>query len=159
MSRTAERPAGDSDTWRHAARADSALAGRKTPRSSSPRRSTLRRSPVTKPVIGTRRSARAREPAAGQAPPSGAQIVATPSRAAVRAIIGPAGRDRQMLPPTVATFCTLNEPSRASAHWRGSDRPAGQSRPGAGCQRASSASVQVAEISRPSPVSVSAGQP
>ena len=73
-------------------------------------------------------------------------------------IIGPAGSDRQMLPPTVATLCTLNEPSSASQHCRASAAPRARGRR-AGRQRASSASVQVAAMLRPSSVSVSGGQP
>jgi hypothetical protein len=35
----------------------------------------------------------------------------------VRQIIGPAGSEVQRLPPTVATFQTLNEPNRAVQAW------------------------------------------
>ncbi len=74
--------------------------------------------------------------------------------AAVSEIIGPAGSDRQMFPPTVAAFHTLTEPSNAAQQWPISDA-AGHGGSGA---RASSASVQVAAISRPSGCTRSEGQ-
>ena len=77
--------------------------------------------------------------------PSGRAIAATPSSAAVSEVIGPAGSDRQMFPPTVATFWTLNEPSSASQHCRASSA-AGARDGRAGRQRASCASVQVAAM-------------
>lgn len=144
MTRTADRPTADSETWRNAVRAVSAAAGRSTPVSSSPGASAFAPSPVTRSATASRRWV-----------PSGRAIAATPSSAAVYEVIGPAGSDRQMLPPTVATFWTLNEPSSASQHCRARCAPG--ARDGcAGRQRASSASVQVAAMRRPSSVSVSA---
>ena len=118
-----------------------------TSRSSSPGRSALRPSPVTK--SGT---------AMSRLPPPGATRRSIPSSDAANAVIGPAGSDRQMLPPTVATLCTLNEPSSASQLWRASAAE-GAAWWRAGCQRASSARVQVAATRRPSPVSSSGLQP
>ena len=48
------------------------------------------------------------------------QSVATPSSAAVSEIIGPAGSDMQMFPPTVASFQILNEARNDRQHWRNS---------------------------------------
>src|SRR5260370_18795466 len=67
-------------------------------RSKSPGRILLRWLPVTKSSTATRRS-----------PPSGAITVQIPSSATASEIIGPAGNDIQMLPPTVAVFQILNE--------------------------------------------------
>ena len=147
MTRTADRPTADSETCRNAARAVSAAAGRSTRVSSSPGASAFAPSPVTRSATASVRT-----------PPSGRVIAATPSSAAVSEVIGPAGSDRQMFPPTVATFCTLNEPSSASQHCRASSA-AGARAGRAGRQRASSASVQVAAMLSPSSVSVSGGQP
>ncbi len=60
---------------------------------------------MTKSVTAMRRS-----------PPSGVQMVQTPSSAAVSDIIGPAGSAMQMLPPTVAMFQILNEARKARQH-------------------------------------------
>ena len=46
--------------------------------------------------------------------PSGDRNVYDASRATVMVIIGPAGRDMQMFPPTVAAFHTLKEARNAS---------------------------------------------
>src|SRR5207342_164722 len=72
----------------------------------SPGARTLRWLPVTKSATVIFRSA-----------PSACQIVQTPSSAEVREIIGPAGSDMQMLPPTVAVFQILNEARNARQHW------------------------------------------
>ena len=61
---------------------------------------------MTKSVTATRRSL-----------PSAAHNVQTPSSAAVSEIIGPAGSDMQILPPTVAVFQILNEARKARQHW------------------------------------------
>ena len=110
-------------------------AGRSIRRSKSPGASTFWCSPVTKSTTGTCRS-----------PPSRDQIVQTPSSAAVSEIIGPAGSDMQMLPPTVAVFQILNEARNARQHWpisgARSSRPASEA-------ASSSAIVQVAAIRRP----------
>ena len=50
--------------------------------------------------------------------PSRRQSVQTPSSAAVSEIIGPAGSDMQMFPPTVALFQILNEARKDRQHWR-----------------------------------------
>ena len=44
-------------------------------------------------------------------------MVQTPSSAEVSEIIGPAGSDMQMLPPTVAVFQILKEARNARQHW------------------------------------------
>ena len=88
---------------------DSAAGGSQTCVSSSPGRSPLWLSPVTKPAAGTSRRL-----------PPGPRSSSTPSRALAKEVIGPAGSDRQMLPPTVATLCTLNEPRSAWQHCRAS---------------------------------------
>ena len=62
-------------------------------------------SPVTKSMAGTWRSL-----------PSSACRVQTPSSDVASEIIGPAGRDMQMLPPTVAVFQILNEARKARQH-------------------------------------------
>ena len=49
--------------------------------------------------------------------PSADQMVQTPSSAAVSEIIGPAGSDMQILPPTVAVFQILKEARKARQHW------------------------------------------
>ena len=68
----------------------------------------------------------------------------------------PAGNDMQMLPPTVAAFQTLNDARSDSQHIL--NRGAAFHSGGA-LKRVSSASVQVAAISRPSAEACSAGQP
>src|SRR5258708_37931920 len=67
-------------------------------RSKSPGRKLLLWLPVTKSSTATRRS-----------PPSGAITVQIPSSATASEIIGPAGNDIQMLPPTVAGLQIFNE--------------------------------------------------
>src|ERR1700735_2234583 len=74
-----------------------------TLRSSSPGASTFALLPVTKSIADTVRS-----------DPSGAQSVYSASSATAIVIIGPAGNDMQMLPPTVAVFHILNEARKAS---------------------------------------------
>ena len=59
--------------------------------------------PVTKSAASTVRSE-----------PSAAHSVYVASSATVIVIIGPAGSDMQMLPPTVAEFHTLNDARKAS---------------------------------------------
>ena len=70
--------------------------------------------------------------------------------------MGPAGSARQMLPPTVATFQILNDPTSAVQHSRnrGTAVHCGSA---ANCD--SSARVQVAATSSPTSVTVSGGQP
>ena len=97
---------------------------------------TLRWGPSTKSVTATRRS-----------PPSGVQMVQTPSSAAVSEIIGPAGSAMQMLPPTVAMFQILNEARKARQHWPMSGAAAHS---GGNARASRAATVQVAAISRPS---------
>ena len=87
----------------------SAWAGRKIDRSNSPGARTFRWLPVTKSTTGTCRGS-----------PLRGQSVQTPSRAAVSEIIGPAGSDMQMLPPTVASFQILKEARKARQQWRNS---------------------------------------
>ena len=73
------------------------------------------------------------------------------SSATVRVIIGPAGRDMQMLPPTVAEFHTLNE-ARNASQLVVISRAADQS---AGAENAySSRIVHIAPISRPASLAV-----
>src|SRR5665647_3786565 len=84
----------------------SAAAGKKMLRISSPGCSALLSGPLTKSTTGMRREV-----------PSRAHKVATPSSAVVSEIIGPAGNDMQMLPPTVAVFQILNEARNARQHW------------------------------------------
>ena len=80
-----------------------------------------------------------------RAPPRGHSVY-VPSRATVSEIMGPAGNDMQMLPPTVAAFQILKEARNARQHSRSSGaafQPAGA------LNRSSSAIVQVAAISSP----------
>jgi hypothetical protein len=73
----------------------------------------------------------------------------------VSEIIGPAGKDMQMLPPIVAAFQILNDARNASQHWRSSGAAvhfAGAS------NRYSSAIRQVAAISSPAGAQGIAGQ-
>ena len=95
-----------SDTCRNAVRALSASAGRKMLRSNSPGSSALLSGPVTKSATA---------PGARRRPAS--RSAGSPSSAAVSEIIGPAGSDMQMLPPTVAAFQILNEARKARQHW------------------------------------------
>ncbi len=105
MSSAPERPRGESEMRRNAVRRCSAAAGMSMRRRISPGTSAVRCGPRTKSSTGTCRS-----------PPSGRRITQVPSRAAASAIIGPAGRAVQRLPPTVARFQILNEPSSARQH-------------------------------------------
>ena len=131
ISSAAERPTGVSEIWRNAERRLKAASGISTCRNRSPGARTLRWSPVTKSATGIFRS-----------PPPACQIVQTPSSAEVREIIGPAGNDMQMLPPTVAVFHILNEARNARQHWLIS----GEAIQSGGQASASScATVQVAE--------------
>ena len=114
-----------------------------TCRNRSPGASTLRWSPVTKSATGIFRS-----------PPPACQIVQTPSSAEVSEIIGPAGSDMQMLPPTVAVFQILKEARNARQHWLIS----GEAIHSGGQASASScATVQVAAIDKSVSPMVSAG--
>src|SRR6478736_7512193 len=89
-----------------------------------------------------------------RSPPPAGQMVQTPSSAAVSEIIGPAGSDMQMLPPTVAVFQILNEARNARQHWLIS----GDAIHSGGQASASSwATVQVAAIDNPVSLTVSAG--
>src|SRR5260370_16519435 len=74
-------------------------------RSKSPGRKLLLWLPVTKSSTATRRSL-----------PSGAITVQIPSSATASEIIGPAGNDIQILPPTVAVFQILNEERNERQH-------------------------------------------
>ena len=109
----------------------------------SPDASTLRWLPVTNSATPTLCSL-----------PSAFQIVQTPSSAAARAIIGPAGSDMQRLPPTVALFQILKEAWKARQHWL--IRGAASQSVGQG-SASSCATVQVAAIESPPSVTVSAG--
>ena len=86
-----------------------ACAVRKMERSNSPGARTFWWLPVTKSTRGTRRGS----PLLGQS-------VQMPSSAAVSEIIGPAGSDMQMFPPTVASFQILKEARNERQHWRNS---------------------------------------
>src|SRR5712672_2713159 len=91
--------------------------------------------PVTNSSTGTRRS-----------PPSRGSILQMPSSATVSEIIGPAGNDMQMFPPTVAVFQILDDDRKERQHCaiRGA---AVQS---AGAARATNLAIgQVAAISTP----------
>ena len=134
ISSAAERPTGVSEIWRNAERRLKAASGISTCRNRSPGASTLRWSPVTKSATGIFRS-----------PPSACQIVQTPSSAEVSEIIGPAGSDMQILPPTVAVFQILKEARNARQHWLIS----GEAIHSGGQASASScATVQVADIDK-----------
>ena len=74
-------------------------------RSNSPGARTFWWLPVTKSTTDTRRGS-----------PLRGQSVQTPSSAAVSEIIGPAGSDMQMFPPTVASFQILNEARKDRQH-------------------------------------------
>src|SRR6266516_6252307 len=128
----AERPTGVSEIWRNAERCLRAAIGISTCRNRSPDASTLRWSPVTKSTTGIFCS-----------PPPACQTVRTPSSAEVSEMIGPAGSDMQMLPPTVAVFQILKEARNARQHWLIS----GEAIHSGGQESASScATVQVADI-------------
>ena len=144
-SSAAERPFGVSEIWRKAVRRCKAATGRSMARSNSPACSAFSPGPRMKSITGSDR-----------APPSGIQILQTPSSAVVSAAIGPAGSARQRLPPTVAPFQILNDPNSARQHWRNN----GLARQEVGNSAdANVASVQVAPIRRPSAPVSSAGQP
>src|SRR5258708_28897307 len=106
MISAADRPRCVSDTWRMAKRLVRADAGKKIDRSSSPFCRTFVWLPVTKSTTGTWR---------GLLPFCGHKLQ-TPSSAAVREIMAPAGSDMQTLPPTVAAFQILNDIRKASMH-------------------------------------------
>src|SRR4029450_1353061 len=76
-------------------------------RRSSPGARTLAWLPVTNSIIGTSRGF-----------PLRGQSVQMPSSAAVREIIGPAGSDMQIFPPTVASFQILKEARKERQHSR-----------------------------------------
>ena len=145
MISAAERPRWVSDTWRMAKRFVSADAGRRIERSSSPFCSTLACMPVTKSTTGTWRGL-----------PLRGHRVQTPSSAAVSETMAPAGSDMQTLPPTVAAFQILNDIRNASMHSSNSGTARHSGGPLKSC---SSTILQVAAISRPDGVTVSAGQP
>src|SRR5207248_1304538 len=100
-------------------------------RSNSPGARTFAWSSVTKSTRATRRGS----PLLGQS-------VAIPSSAAVSEIIGPAGRDMQTLPPTVASFQILKEARKDRQHRRNKGA-AVQSADAFSTYRSSSATVQV----------------
>ncbi len=109
ISSAADRPSLVSEAWRNAKRFASAAAGRWMLRSNSPGCRTLAWLPVTKSIAATSRGDALR-----------GHSVQTPSSAAVSEIIGPAGSDMQMLPPTVAAFQILNDARNALQHSRNS---------------------------------------
>ena len=105
-------------------------------RSNSPGRSTFAWFPVTKSTAATSRGVESR-----------GHKVYTPSRATVREIIGPAGSDIQIFPPTVASFQILNDASSDRQH----SRKSGAAVHAAGAlNRSSSTILQVAATSSPS---------
>src|SRR3981189_3360832 len=132
INSAAERPTGVSEIWRNAERRFKAPSGISICRNRSPGASTLRWSPVTNSATGIFRFF----------PPAG-QMVKTPSSAAVSEIIGPAGSDMQMLPPTVAVFQILKEARNARQHWliKGEAIHSGGQESASSC-----APVQVADI-------------
>src|ERR1700712_379934 len=145
-----ERPSAEGASLRNDVAPRSAEAGRWTDRRTSPPDSTLAEEPVTKSVIGSRYSE-----------PSARQTVTSPSSAAASEIIAPAGKDRQMFPPTVAVRHTLNDASSAEQHWWNSGAAA-QS----GCEAGNSADnadirsiVHVAAMSIPLSSMVTGGHP
>src|SRR5258708_19146541 len=81
-------------------------------------------------------------------------MVQTPSSAEVSEIIGPAGSDMQMLPPTVAVFQILKEARNARQHWLISGAAIHS---GGQASASSCATVQVAAIESPVSPMVSAG--
>src|SRR6476620_5627010 len=89
-----------------------------------------------------------------RSPPSTCQIVQMPSSAEVSEIIGPAGSDMQMLPPTVAVFQILKEARKARQHWliRGAAIQSGGQDIASSC-----ATVQVAAIESPLSLMLCAG--
>src|SRR5947207_7705557 len=76
-------------------------------RRSSPGARTLAWLPVTNSIMGTSRGF-----------PLRGQSVQTPSSAVVREIIGPAGSDMQIFPPTVASFQILKDARKERQHMR-----------------------------------------
>src|SRR3954469_22868086 len=79
-----------------------------------------------------------------------------PSSATVSEIIGPAGNDMQMLPPTVAVFHTLNDARNELQHWWIS----GAAAHSGGASRAYNwAIVQVGDIWSPCSLTISGSQP
>src|SRR3984893_14851831 len=70
-----------------------------------------------------------------------------PSSAAVREIMGPAGSDMTMFPPTVASFQILKEARNARQH---SGKSGAAFHSGVALKRSSSTTLQVAAISNPS---------
>ena len=106
-----ERPSGASAIWpeRRSASA-SAAAGRRTERSSSP--GAKRARPGAGHELGDRHLAGRSGPV-----PDGAHAV---KRRGEPEIIGPAGSARQMFPPTVAAFHTLNEAEQGRCSTGGS---------------------------------------
>src|SRR6185295_13523696 len=139
----AERPTGVSEIWRNAERRLKAASGISICRNRSPGASTLRWSPVTKSTTGIFRS-----------PPPACQMVQVPSSAEVSEIIGPAGSDMQMLPPTVAVFHILKEARNARQHWLISGAAIHS---GGQASASSCATVQVADIDKLVSLTVSAG--
>src|ERR1700754_2991714 len=89
-----------------------------------------------------------------RSPPAAGQTVAMPSSAEVSEIIGPAGSDMQMLPPTVAVFQILKEARNARQHWLISFEAIHS---GGQASASSSATLQVAAIDSPASLIVSAG--
>src|ERR1700752_5062576 len=81
-------------------------------------------------------------------------MAATPSSADVNEIMGPAGNDMQMWPPTVAVFQILNEARNSRQHWliRGAAIQSDGQASASSC-----ATVQVAAIESPLSLMISAG--
>lgn len=132
---TVERPRWVSVNLRCAARLRRARAGTSTRRRIFPGARMLRLFPVTKSSASTVRTE-----------PSGAHSSYRASSATVSVIMGPAGSDMQMFPPTVAAFQILKEERNASQDVARSE-PAVQSAGGTKAWR--SRIVHVAPISRP----------
>src|ERR1700730_1558063 len=100
---------------------------------------------MTKSSTATRRS-----------PPSRCTIVQMPSSATASEIIGPAGNDMQIFPPTVAVFQILNDDRKEQQHC--SIRGAAAQSVGAGTAT-NLAIGQLAAISTPCLLIVNGGQP
>lgn len=135
MRNTVERPRRVSEKRRSAVRFRRACTGISIRRRISPGARMFWLLPVTKSRASTVRTE-----------PSAAHSSYRASRATVSVIMGPAGRDIQILPPTVAALQTLNEERNAS-QLRGKSGPALHSSGSAAVY--SSWMVQVAPTPRP----------
>src|SRR5436305_12919996 len=105
MTNAVERPCWISDMRRKAARLRRADGGRSIWRRISPSPRTFSLLPVVKSTASI-----------VWRDPSGAQIEYVPSSATDNEIIGPAGSDMQMFPPTVAACQILNDDRNESQH-------------------------------------------